>query len=134
MQRQSEALCDPPAPPRLGSRELRSSRVDIGCQPLVGGTGFQLIDERLDGVGLTLDHPQYVESDDVARTLPDGVEWTLPEESRQYRFLDIAVPTKTLNSLGHDRRGALANPVLGDRGGQPAKGRLSGIVAIVSSG
>src|SRR5206468_10800248 len=57
-----------------------------------------------------------IETDDVPRALPDRVERRLAIEARHHRLLDVAVPAEALERFRREHRGALADPVLDDRG------------------
>ena len=66
---------------------------------------------------------------DVAGALPDRVQRALAEEPRQPRLLDVAVAAEALERLGDEARRQLADPVLRDRGGEPAEGVVALVVA-----
>ena len=71
-----------------------------------------------------LDHrPQDVEALDVAGALPDRVQRRLAEQPRHPRLLDVAVAAEALERLDRVRGGALADPVLEHRRGEPADQR-----------
>ena len=63
---------------------------------------------------------QHVEADDVARALPDRRERRLAVQARHARLLDVAGAAEALERLERVVRGALAGPVLADRGRQRA--------------
>ena len=101
-------------------RAARSPRPAAGPRPRQPNLG----EERSCGLGLAGERAQDVERVHVAGSFPDRVERALAEEARQLRLLDEAVAAQALERLGDERRRALADPELGDRGREaPERGR-----------
>src|SRR5260370_29452939 len=75
----------------------------------------QLIEECGDTIGLPRHGAKHVEAYDIAGALPNAVERRLAVEPGHEMVLDEAVAALAFERLGYDRRGTLANPILGDR-------------------
>ena len=86
-------------------------------------------EERLGRLGLPGQGAQRVERGDVARTLPDRRQRSLPVQAGHPRFLHVAVAAQAFEGLGGVRGGALAHPVLGRRQRQAAERGLLLIAA-----
>ena len=81
-------------------------------------------------VGLLCQRSQDIKGGHVAGSLPDAGERRVAQQEGQAGVLDIAVAAEALQRLGGVRRGALADVVLHDRGGEAAEGRLVAVVAL----
>ena len=98
---------------RAGDRRVEP-RVRAGGEP-------HLREERVGASRARARGAQDVERVDVSRALPDRVQRALAVQPRQLRLLDVAVAAEALERLGDERRRALADPVLRDRGREPAE-------------
>jgi hypothetical protein len=78
---------------------------------------LDLGEESRERPGLTGRSAENVEGIDVPCALPEGVERALAVEPGQGRLLDVSVAADALERLGHERWRDLADPVLGDCGG-----------------
>ena len=67
---------------------------------------------------------QYVQCDDIARPFPDRVQRRLAEQARHGSFLNIAGTSETFECLIDKAWLAFADPVFGNRCGQPDESSL----------
>ena len=102
----------------------RSSR---GSAPAAAPTSSS---ERLERRRALGHRPQDVERLDVAGALPDRLQRRLAEQPRHPRLLDVAVAAEALERLDGVLGGALAGPVLEDRGRDPADQRRALVAGV----
>ena len=116
-----------PTPRRAVTSSLASRSAAASSRRSAPRASADLGPERLHRGRLAGQRAQHVECVDVARALPDRVQRRLAVEPRQPALLDVAVAAEALQRLADHRRGALADPVLADRDGQPAEVPLVGV-------
>src|SRR5690606_3208635 len=97
-----------------GRRQPADLAIEIGVRAL---GREQLGEERLACLRFFAQRTQHVEALDVAAAFPDRVQRRLSVETRQIALLDIAGAAEAFLRLVDERRAALADPVLADRGG-----------------
>ena len=125
LQRQHQVLHERPRASFLDthvSSKRRAQALDgAGMVGIVAGRRPQFLPQPRSGFRLLRQCAQHVQALDVAAAFPDRVERRLPVQARQNRFLDVAVAAEAFLRFVDERRGALADPVFADRGGDPRK-------------
>ena len=102
-----------------GSANCCLQGVHARVQARVGAVGqLDLGEEHLERARRARQRAQHVEAHDVARALPDRGQRRLAVQARHARLLDVAGAAVALERLERVVGGALARPVLADRGRQ----------------
>src|SRR5438876_8315730 len=97
LERERERLHQPARAGLVRRPELRLRLVQRHIEPAVCSTAKpQLGHQRVARLWFFLQRAQDVETDDVARTFPDGIERRLPVQAGQDRFLDVPVAPEAL--------------------------------------
>ena len=109
----------------IASGSLNSARVAAtkpSSRASAPGGLVDLGEEGVERLGAAGQRAQDVEGHDVARALPDRAQRRLAVQARHPRRLDVAVAAQALQCLESVAGGALADVVLGHRGGQALEG------------